>query len=135
MSQVEIEAINHIGIRVEQLERSVAFYEKLGFQRIWYSDHHRVGGLRSSAGIELNLIVNANNRNGDRNILMDESVKYAGYTHASFRVASIDDTVRLLREISIAISEGPINLGGEIAVFIRDPDQNVIELAQIVPSQ
>jgi catechol 2,3-dioxygenase-like lactoylglutathione lyase family enzyme len=135
MSTVELQAINHIGIRVEQLERSVAFYEKLGFEKVWYSDQHRVGGLRSPAGIELNLIVNANNRNGGRNILMDESVKYPGYTHASFRVASIDDTVRLLRENGIAISEGPIDLGGEIAVFVRDPDENVVELAQIVSSQ
>ena len=134
MSYVELNAINHIGIRVEQLERSVAFYAKLGFEKIWYSDHHHVGGLRSPAGIELNLIVNANDCNGGRNILMDERVKYPGYTHASFRVASIDDTVRLLRENGVVISEGPIDLGGEIAVFVRDPDQNVIELAQIVAS-
>ena len=63
---------------------------------------------------------------------MDVAPKYPGYTHVSFRVASIDDTVRVLREIGIPIAEGPVNFGGEIAVFVRDPDQNVVELAEIV---
>ena len=61
--------------------------------------------------------------------------EYAGYTHASFRVASITDTVRALEQHGIAIAEGPINLGGEIAVFVRDPDRNVVELAEILSGQ
>jgi catechol 2,3-dioxygenase-like lactoylglutathione lyase family enzyme len=47
-------------------------------------------------------------------------------------VVSIEDTVRVLRKCGVVITEGPINLGGEIAVFVRDPDGNVIELAEIV---
>ena|SRR5438876_290712 len=132
MAKVELGAINHVGIRVKELERSVRFYGHLGFERVWYSESHRVAGLRNPAAIELNLIVNSDDDNRGQNVLMDVAPKYPGYTHVSFRVASIDDTVRVLREIGIPIAEGPVNFGGEIAVFVRDPDQNVVELAEIV---
>ena len=132
MPAIELSAVNHIGIRVRELARSVEFYGCLGFEQLWYSERHRVAGLRSPAGIELNLIVNSDDANGDRNILMDVVPRYPGYTHVSFRVASVQETVRLLARHGIPIAEGPIDLGGEIAVFIRDPDRNVVELAEIV---
>ncbi len=132
MPTVELSAINHIGIRVKELARSVEFYGRLGFVQLWYSDRHRVAGLRSPAGIELNLIVNSDDAHGDQNVLMDVAPKYPGYTHVSFRVASMEETVRRLATDGIPIAEGPVDLGGEIAVFIRDPDRNVIELAEIV---
>jgi lactoylglutathione lyase len=134
MASAELTAVNHIGIRVKELARSVDFYGRLGFEHVWYSERHRVAGLRNAAGIELNLIVNSDDDNGGKNILMDATSKYPGYTHVSFRVASIEDTVRMLDEKNIRITEGPINLGGEIAVFVRDPDGSVIELAEIAPS-
>lgn len=132
MTKVELTGINHIGIRVRELAPAVEFYRHLGFEQIWYSEHHKVGSLRNPAGVELNLIVNADDTNDGKNVLMDVAAKYAGYTHASFRVASITDAVRALEQNGIAIAEGPINLGGEIAVFVRDPDRNVIELAEMV---
>jgi len=132
MANVEPSGLNHIGIRVRELERSRAFYHRLGFEMLWHSETHRVAGLRNAAGVELNLIINSDDDNGGKNVLMDVAPKYPGYTHASFRVTSMDDTVRALEENGIPISEGPINLGGEIAVFIRDPDGNVIELAEII---
>jgi lactoylglutathione lyase len=132
MAGLELSAINHIGIRVKELERSREFYHRLGFEMLWHSEAHRVAGLRNAAGVELNLIINSDDDNGGKNILMDVAPKYPGYTHASFRVTSMDRAVRALEENGIAISEGPINLGGEIAVFVRDPDGNVIELAEIV---
>jgi catechol 2,3-dioxygenase-like lactoylglutathione lyase family enzyme len=134
MTSVELIAVNHVGIRVKELDRSVEFYRHLGFDKIWYSDRHKVAGLRNAAGIELNLVVNSDDDNDGKNILMDVAPKYPGYTHASFRVSSIDDTVRALTERGIAISEGPIHLGGEIAAFVRDPDGNVVELAEILAS-
>ena len=128
---ISLNAVNHVGIRVRDLDRSVEFYRHLGFQKIWYSPHHKVAGLRTATGIELNLIVNSDDDNAGRNVLMDVEPKYPGYTHVSFHVSSIEDVVRSLERSGIAISEGPIDLGGEVAVFVRDPDRNVIELAEI----
>ena len=64
------------------------------------------------------------------NILMDVRDKYPGYTHIALRVASIPETVDALNENGIPIAQGPVSFGesGQISVFVRDPDRNVIEL-------
>ena len=131
MSAIELTAINHVGIRVKDLAASVAFYRHLGFEQVWYYEAHQVVGLRNAAGIELNLIVNADDENDGKNILMDAAARYPGYTHVSFRVASVGDAVRRLREHRIPIAEGPVKLGNQITIFVRDPDRNVVELAEI----
>lgn len=131
MSTIELTAINHIGIRVKDLAASLAFYRHFGFEQVWYHEPHHVAGLRNAAGIEINLIVNADDSNDGKNILMDAAARYPGYTHVSFRVASVGAAVKRLRENRIPISEGPVKLGDQITVFVRDPDRNVVELAEI----
>lgn len=131
MATIELTAINHVGIRVANLDAALAFYRQLGFEQAWYHEAHRVAGLRNAAGIELNLIVNADDANDGKNILMDAAARYPGYTHVSFRVASVGAVVQRLRELRIPIAEGPVKLGRQITVFIRDPDRNVVELAEI----
>ena len=132
MADIELTAINHVGIRIAELAQSVEFYGRLGFEQAWYSEQHKVACLRNAAGIELNLIVNADDANDGKNILMDAAARYPGYTHVSFRVASAYDTMRALKKNGVPIAEGPIDRGGQIAVFVRDPDRNVIELTEIV---
>jgi catechol 2,3-dioxygenase-like lactoylglutathione lyase family enzyme len=128
---LELTAWNHIGIRVTNRARSVAFYGLLGFAEVAYHEGPAVSILRNAAGLEINLIVNA--VEVEDNVLMDRPDKYPGYTHASLRVASIEDTVVALHRLGIVISEGPVNLGGlALAVFVRDPDFNVVELTQIL---
>jgi catechol 2,3-dioxygenase-like lactoylglutathione lyase family enzyme len=131
MAGIDLLAINHVGVRVANLEASLTFYRHLGFEQAWADEAHRVVGLRNAAGIELNLIADADDSNDGKNILMDAAARYPGYTHVSFRVASVGEAVKRLREHRIPIAEGPVKRGRQITIFIRDPDRNVVELAEI----
>ena len=132
MGSVKLEALNHVGVRVRELRRSAEWYAHLGFRLIWQSEQHKVACLRNDEiGVELNLIFNSDDSSGGKNVLMDVEPKYPGFNHLSFRVSSIRDTINALKVAGIDIKEGPISLGSEIAVFVRDPDLNVVELAEI----
>ncbi len=127
---IDIESLAHVGIRVADEERSVAFYRHLGFEVVWKSKEHPVVVLRSAGGIEINLIVNADDANDGRNMLMDVDAKYPGYTHMALQVVSLETAMAALDEAGIPLSSGPEKLGRATAVFIRDPDRNVIELRE-----
>lgn len=131
MSQtVTVERVDHIGIRVRDLDRAMNFYRVLGFNLLHRAQGDDVAILRNEANVELNLIFNANAGEPGTNLLMDVPEKYAGYTHMALRVASIPATIAALKANDIAITQGPVSFGqdGHVSVFVRDPDRNVIEL-------
>jgi lactoylglutathione lyase len=132
MSQgITIERVDHIGIRVRDLDRALAFYRILGFDQSHKADGDDVAIIRNTANVEINLIFNANAGDPAKNILMDiAGEKYAGYTHVALRVASIPATIAALKANAITITQGPVKFGadGGVSIFVRDPDRNVIEL-------
>ncbi len=125
-----IQRVDHIGIRVTDLDRALEFYELFGFGDARLADGDAVAVVRNTADVELNIVYNAVPGTGEKNILMDVPEKYPGYTHIAFRVASIADAIRMLRDNRIEITQGPVSFGrdGHVSVFLRDPDRNVIEL-------
>lgn len=129
-ASVPIERVDHIGIRVRDLDRALTFYGALGFELHHKVTFDAVAIIKNRAGVEINLIINANAGDPAKNILMDVPEKYAGYTHVALRVASIADTLAALKVHDIEITQGPVKFGedGGVSVFIRDPDRNVIEL-------
>lgn len=126
---IDIQTVDHIGIRVADLDRAMAFYALFGFVAEHRAKNDAVVVMRKG-DVEINLIYNANNDSGGKNILMDVADKYPGYTHVAFRVGSIAAAIVMLRENSIRITQGPVSFGrdGHVSVFLRDPDRNVIEL-------
>jgi lactoylglutathione lyase len=130
MASVTIERVDHIGIRVRDLDRAMTFYDVLGFTLAHRVTFDAVAIIRNAAGVEINLILNANAGDPAKNILMDVGEKYAGYTHVASRVASISDTIASLKAHDIRITQGPVKFGddGGVSLFVRDPDRNVIEL-------
>ena len=126
---ITIKQIDHIGIRVSDLDRAMEFYRVLGFDFEYQSENDAVVIINNGRGIEINLIYNVNDTNGGKNILMDVGVKYAGYTHIALGVDSIKRTIDVLGANDIQITQGPVTMReGTVAVFVRDPDGNVLEL-------
>lgn len=124
----EITRINHIGIRVTSLETSRAFYEKIGFEFIIGPvGPEPVAIMEHPCGVNINFILNANSGKKE-NVLMDVPVKHAGYTHMALEVTDLEAVKAHLSEQDISISGGPITMpNGASFIFVRDPDDNVIE--------
>jgi len=127
----EITGINHIGIRVSDLEKARSFYEQLGFLFIVGPvGPEPVAIMEHPSGVNINFILNAD-PGGSKNILMDIPEKYPGYTHIALDVTNIRSVEVVLNEKGIEITEGPITLpDGGVMLFIRDQDANVIEFHQ-----
>ena len=127
---IDVARVDHVGVRVRDLERALRFYEILGFRLHAKAANDAVAIVKNAHDVELNLVYNANADAGAKNILMDVPDKYPGYTHLAFRVASIKATLEALRANGIRITQGPVSFGrdGHVSVFVRDPDLNVVEL-------
>lgn len=126
-----IQQVNHIGIRIKDIDRSRAFYGALGFEftgDAGFKDGHPVI-MTHPSGVVLNLLGPSKHGDGS-NILMDVDEKYPGITHVALTVDSLDKTKAFLAEKGIEIT-GSFEFGSLAAVFIRDPDRNVIELDEI----
>ncbi len=125
---LDIESVNHVGIRVGDKDRSIAFYAGLGFELIedaGFVDGHPVI-MTHASGVTLNLLGPASS-DEPGNILMDVAEKHTGITHVALTVTSLDATKDFLSAAGIEIT-GSFSFKGMSAVFIRDPDRNVIEL-------
>ena len=110
---VAIERVAHIGIRVRNLDRALAFYRVLEFTLSRRAEGDDVAIIRNPQGVEINLIFNANAGDPATNILMDVGEKYPGYTHVALGVASIPATIAALKANDITITQGPGGLPRE----------------------
>ncbi len=127
----EITGINHIGIRVTNLEEARKFYEQLGFIfLVGPIGPEPVAIMEHPSEVNINLILNADSGITE-NILMDIPERHPGYTHIALTVDNIKTVEANINKLGIPITEGPITLpDGGIMFFIRDQDYNVIEFHQ-----
>ncbi|MFV2057058.1 MAG: VOC family protein [Thiohalomonadales bacterium] len=127
----EIVGINHIGIRVSDLDQARKFYAQLGFEFIVGPiGPEPVAIMEHPSGVNINFILNADS-GIKNNILMDVPERHPGYTHFALDVNDIGAVQATIERLGIHITEGPITLpDGGIMFFIRDPDHNVIEFHQ-----
>lgn len=131
---LDISNFDHIGIRISDRAKSVAFYELLGFELIadgGYDDGHPLVMLHPS-GININLLGPATARAGE-NVLMDEAEKYPGITHLAVKVKDAEATEAFVVQNGVDIT-GRRDFRGTKTIFIRDPDRNVLELVGPGPS-
>jgi lactoylglutathione lyase len=128
---IPIFGLAHIGIRVHDLERAVRFYELLGFAKTAGPlGPEPVAILNHPCGLELNLILNAPSASAP-NVLMDLAEKHPGITHVALLCPDIIGAKIRLEAAGIRLSGGPVRFSADAqAIFVRDPDRNVIELHQ-----
>ena len=128
---IDIQRVNHVGIRVADLATSRRFYEKLGFEFVVGPvGPEPVAIMTHPGGVVLNFILNVSADAPTSNVLMDSDVKLPGYTHVALEVSDLDAAIAELTRLQIPLSGGPIDVGSARFAFIRDPDRNVIEFNQ-----
>jgi catechol 2,3-dioxygenase-like lactoylglutathione lyase family enzyme len=128
LEMLNIEAVNHIGIRIADKSRAVEFYQLLGFEfsgDAGFEEGHPII-MRHPGGVVVNLLGPSDQKEGE-NILMDVVELYSGITHVALTVSSIAHARQFMRDNNIE-ETGSFSFGGMSAVFMRDPDRNVIEL-------
>lgn len=128
---VVIRAFDHVGIRVTDRDRALAFYADLGFIEVPELSNDRVAEVVSADGVRLNLIFNGQIRLN--NVLLDEPKRWPGYTHAAFIVSRLQDIIDWAAERDVPITEGPHDWGRRLTCFLRDPDGNVLEFNELQP--
>jgi len=119
-SMIVIEDINHIGLTVSNLEKSVDFYKEL-------FDFEKINKLSTENQAVLKV--------GDIYITLYEVEKFSVADDSQNRISfyvdegDFDDTVDEIEDAGIGIVYGPENIrGGQLMVF-ADPDGNLIELS------
>jgi lactoylglutathione lyase len=128
----EITRINHVGLRIRDLERSRAFYEVLGFEFIVGPiGPEPVAVMEHPSGVNINFILNAGDDASADNILMDVSAKHTGYTHIALEISDRESVKQQLTKAGVSITETVELQDGAVFFFIRDPDGNVIEFHQL----
>ena len=123
----QITRINHVGLRVRELAVARAFYEKLGFKFLGGPmGPEPVAIVEHPSGVNINFILNASTDAPPTNVLMDEAVKHAGFTHIALEISDAEAVKRQLETHGITITE-LVEFEGAMFFFVRDPDGNVIE--------
>ncbi|MHB0806210.1 VOC family protein [Stutzerimonas nitrititolerans] len=126
-------AYDHIGIRVSDKGRAMSFYQALGFVESASFPSFEANEMLSPGGVRINLIFNGARLPDAHNALLDAPLKLPGMTHPAFIVDDLQALEAWLSEQGIVVTEGPHPIGPRrVALFIRDPDGNVLEFNQIV---
>ena len=102
----EITRINHVGLRVRNLDTTRAFYERLGFEFIVGPiGPEPVAIMEHPSGVNINFILNASETASETNILSDEPVKHTGYTHIALEITDAAGVKAHLESEQIPITE------------------------------
>ena len=119
-------ALDHVGLKVTDLDRTLDFYRLLGLE-VLRTSGPSADGLRSAVlrvgTQELNVFARPDFARDDR----DETV---GMDHFALNMdaASIAAVVAGLRHAGLEITRGPVERRDGSSVFVQDPDGVRVEL-------
>lgn len=115
VSGIPIQNIDHVGIYISDLDRSVQFYQMLGFNKEEDRgfDKGRPVVMRHHSGVAINLLNPESNTKG--------------HTQIALEVSSLSQTRAFMDYNGIDIADSFDGVTGG-AIYIKDPDENLIEL-------
>lgn len=123
----QITRVNHVGLRVRDMEVAKEFYGRLGFKFLAGPvGPEPVAVIEHDSGVNINLILNASEDASSENVLMDVPQKHTGFTHIALEITDTESVEAQLDSLGIEITER-VEFEGAKFFFIRDPDGNVIE--------
>jgi lactoylglutathione lyase len=124
---IEMSALIHTCYRITDIDSSLSFYQKLGFEE------RRRMPIRDEA---INLFLGLPG-DGDRleltyNFGVDEYEIGTGYGHIALTVDDMAATLEQLASVGIEPEKPPYSVreGGSLICFVRDPDDYRIELIE-----
>ena len=130
---LRLTVLDHVGLTVTDMDRSLAFYQALGFT-VLRAVGPSAEGVRSAViqvgAQEVNLFSRPD-------LVSSGSANPVGIDHFCLEVAaaSIDDVVAELRRAGIEIARGPVKRRDGTALFVHDPDGVRVELQLKAPAQ
>jgi catechol 2,3-dioxygenase-like lactoylglutathione lyase family enzyme len=126
---MRVSSLDHIVLNVEDIERSLAFYQRhlgLTAERVvaWRSGEVRFPSLRINESTIIDLVAAAPDGNGARPNLAHFCVVTDD--------ADLTAVARDLTEAGVKIEQGPATRSGArgdaLSIYFRDPDHNLIEV-------
>ena len=117
----------HTCYRITDIDRSVAFYEALGFE-----DRRRMPIRDEAINVFMGLAGDEDRLELTYNFGVDSYDIGTGYGHIAVSVDDIDETLERLKEQGIEPERAPYRVreGGSRICFVRDPDQYRVELIE-----
>ena len=115
----------HTCYRITDVDRSVAFYEALGFE-----ERRRMPIREEAINVFMGLPGDGDRLELTYNFGVDSYEVGTGYGHIALRVDDLEATLARLAEQGIAPEREPYRVreGGSLLCFVRDPDDYRIEL-------
>ena len=127
---------HHIAISVIDLERSIAFYEKLEFQEVmrWQADDRSLSIIQMRLGsMLLEMFCYASPKQGGLNgRTLEYDLKTIGTKHFGLKVEGLEQARLKLIELGLIDDSVHITRGrtGIDYLFLRDPDGLFVEIVQ-----
>ena len=123
---LQLKALDHVGLKVRDLEKSLHFYQQLGLKVLRMKGPDAAGvriAVLQVGNQELNVVCHPDFR-------PQREGNAAGIDHFCFEVeaASMDEVVAALKRAGIGIAGGPTARRDGAALFLVDPDGVRVEL-------